>query len=131
MILRRVGLAVSLETAPACFCARTLAAHVHLDCSSSLQEEGFMADTPNRSSTTTPNTAPSQNSSRPAPAGSRPTTTTTVRPAGGPNGNAGRRPPTAAPRPGAPRPGGSGGQRPGNGRPGGNNGRPGQRGGPH
>jgi translation initiation factor IF-2 len=92
-----------------------------------------MSDTPNRSSTTTPNTAPSQHP--PRPAGARPTTTTTtVRPAGGPNGNAGRRPTGAPPRPGAPggpRPGGPGGQRPGNnGRPGGN-GRPPQRGGPH
>src|SRR5262249_24416377 len=131
MILRRVGLAISREIAPACFCARTLAAHV-LQC---LYEEGFMADTPTRSSTTPSNTSPSQNPPRPAPSGARPTTTTTVRPAGGPNGNAGRRPTGVAPRPGAPggprpgpgaRPGGPGAQRPGNGRPGG--GRPGQRG---
>jgi hypothetical protein len=48
MILRRVGLAVSGETAPACFCACTLAAQVHpgsfrlfSQSSASLQEEGF------------------------------------------------------------------------------------------
>src|SRR6476646_1702077 len=140
MILRRVGLAVSGETAPACFCARTLAAPVHPAFSQSSIGGLFMADTPNRSSTTTQNTSSSQQSPRPTPAGVRPTTTTTVRPAGGPNGNAGRRPPGVAPRPGGPggprpgpggRPGGPGaGQRPGNGRPGGG-GRPGQRGGPH
>src|SRR5262245_37187329 len=46
MILRRVGLAISFETAPACFCARTLIAHVHTGCSSSLQEEGFHGRNP-------------------------------------------------------------------------------------
>ena len=96
-----------------------------------------MSDTPTRSSTTsTPSSGtPSQRPSRPIPSGARPTTTT-VRPAGGPNGNAGRRPAGIAPRPGGPgapagrRPGGAarpgGGPRPGNGRPGG--GRPGQNG---